>query len=1062
MKPATRSTRRLGPEIVFGWFSMARCTVVALMGGLLMGGLPCSGEETIDFSQDIRPILANHCFQCHGPDEGQRVSDFRLDQRSSLFGDLGDGRRAVVPGDVSLSELVERVRSSDPERQMPPPDADRPIVPDQIELLTKWVQLGADWREHWAFVAPIRSDSSLADDPWQRNTIDRFIQSSILKAGRSPSPEASKRKQIRRLTLDLTGLPPTPDSIRDFLQDHSPDAYERLLDRLLQSPQYGERMALIWLDAARYADTSGYQNDGPRDMWRWRDWVIAALNDNKPFDEFTIEQLAGDLIPNSTMAQRIATGFNRNHRGNAEGGIIPEEYQVEYVVDRVETTATVWLGLTVGCARCHDHKYDPIRQRDFYGLFAFFNSLPENGRAIKEGNSPPYTPAPTTSQTQQLQHLMDQVRQLDHRWKSSKTSIDEDFQSWQTRPLSGANEWNVSDQLDIHLTMDKAVATADDEAANAPDKETAPELTTGKIGTAFQFRGADQEFGDLADFGYFDAFSVSAWIRPERKTGTIISRMTPVDQGSGYYLHLEDGHVQVNLVKRWLDDSIRVEASGTIPLGSWSHVLMTYDGSRVAKGIRIYIDGKLQDNDIKLDSINQTFSSTEPFRVGGGHSMFFGAIDDVRIYFRAVSENEASWIAEPFNVQEILQLAAQDRTVPQTGKMFEYYRLFGSKPPLRKLYEDLKRKTAESELYRSNLPTVMVMRDQPGIRQTFILGRGQYNQPGEAVDASTPAVLPPFPEAFPKNRLGLAKWLVDRDNPLTARVFVNKIWQMHFGEGLVRSPEDFGVQGARPTHPELLDWLAVEFMESGWDIKHLHKLMLMSATYRQDSTWSGAAADDPQNHLWARGPRVRLQAELIRDQALALGGLLTTSLGGESVRPYQPAGLWQEIATVTDYQQSTGSDLYRRSLYTYWKRTVPPPTMATFDAISRESCVVRRSRTNTPLQALALMNDVTFVEAARGLAQRTLSQADVGATHRKHLVSIFQRATARPPGVGEMRVLERVHGRSLREFRENPDLAKKWLEHGELKVPPGDAIELAALATVASLVLNLDEVITRE
>jgi hypothetical protein len=925
------------------------------------------------------------------------------------------------------------------------------------------VESGAAWQEHWAFVSPIRSDQGQADDPWQRNAIDRFIQYSILKAGRSHSPEASKRKLIRRLTLDLIGLPPTSDSIRAFLQDHSPNSYERLVDRLLQSPRYGERMALTWLDAARYADTSGYQNDGPRDMWRWRDWVITAFNDNMPFDEFTIAQLAGDLLPNSTLEQRIATGFNRNHRGNAEGGIIPEEYQVEYVVDRVETTSTVWLGLTVGCARCHDHKYDPIRQRDFYGLFAFFNSVPENGRAIKEGNSPPYLPAPTTNQRRQMLHLMDEVRQLEADWKSAQETIHQDFHDWHTRPMSVVDEWNVNEKLHTHLKLDEAVAAAGDDSKDTQRQQMAPETTVGKIGHAVRFRGMHQEFGDRGDFGYFDAFSVAAWVRPDRQTGTIVSRMTPVDQGSGYYLHLQDGHVQVNLVKRWLDDSIRVETMETIPLKSWSHVLMTYDGSRVAKGIRIYLNGKLQQNRIKLDSLNQTFASTEPFRVGGGHSVFFGAIDEVRVYDRAVSVEEASWIAEPFNVQQILGLAPQDRTARQTAKIFEYYRLFAAKKPLRKLYHDWRHKVAEADRYRSNLPTVMVMRDQPGIRQTFILGRGQYDQPGEAVGASTPAVLPPFPDTFPKNRLGLARWLVDRDNPLTARVFVNRVWQTHFGEGLVRSPEDFGVQGARPTHPELLDWLAVAFMESGWDIKYLHKVIVMSATYRQDSTWSRDAADDPENYLWARGPRVRLQAELIRDQALALGGLLTTSLGGASVLPYQPDGLWEEIATVTDYQQSVGGDLYRRSLYTYWKRTVPPPMMAAFDATSRESCVVRRSRTNTPLQALALMNDVIFVEAARGLAQRTLGQSADAMTHRELLISVFERATARPPSEDELKVLERVHGRSLRAFRDNPSEAQKWLEHGELKVPSGrDAVELAALATVASLVLNLDEVITRE
>lgn len=1035
-----------------------RASIFSLAAGLFAVLLPQTaapslcGAEPVDFNRDIRPILSDHCFQCHGPDAATRVSDLRLDQRDDLFKKLESGVHAVTPGNTESSELVRRIHSADPDEKMPPPDADRQLNTDQVKLLSQWVAEGAKWREHWSFTQPLRHAALHADHPWVRNAIDGFVLDKILAADLKPSPEANRRTLLRRLSLDLTGLPPTPDVLRDFLADDSPESYERALDALLRSPHYGERMALMWLDAARYADTSGYQNDGPRTMWRWRDWVIESLNDNKPFDAFTIEQLAGDLLDSPTLDQRIATGFNRNHRGNAEGGIIPEEYQVEYVVDRVEATSTVWLGLTMGCARCHDHKYDPILQKDFYGLFAFFNRVPESGRAIKEGNSPPYLVAPTRTQQQQRQQLRDEERQLEEEWRSIQPEFKKQFAKWQKQPNPSLAEWNVDEGLVYHTALDEIGIETGEEKPSVT-------FVPGRVGNGVQVMGEAMAVGDQGNFGYFDAFTLAAWVNPDKLTGTIISRMTPVYRGDGYYLHLEDGRIQVNLVKRWLDDSIRVESKVSIPAKTWSHVLVTYDGSRVANGIRIYVDGKVHEHKVLLDGLNQTFASTEPLRIGGGHRDFHGSIDELRVYDRAVNANEALWIAEPATVQEIFAMG--NRSTRQESKLREYYGLLAATPDLRSLVRRRREKIAELAVFEANLPTVMVMQDQPGVRETFVLNRGQYDQPGERVDAATPKVLPPFPATLPRNRLGLARWLVDSKNPLTARVFVNRVWQMHFGEGLVRTPEDFGVQGARPTHAELLDWLAVEFMESGWDIKHLHKVIVMSATYRQSSAWSESAAHDLDNRLLSRGPRVRLQAEMIRDQALALGGLLTRRLGGPSVKPYQPAGLWQEIATVTEYEQATGSDLYRRSMYTYWKRTVPPPTMMAFDATSREACVVRRSRTNTPLQALALMNDVTFVEAARGMAQIVLAGKDQ--SPEGLVAGVFERATSRRPTQQETTVLRRAYTRLLAEFEDDPERARQWVEHGQLQLPvKHDVKRLAALSTVASLVLNLDEVITRE
>jgi hypothetical protein len=1026
---------------------------------------PLMGEEQIDFNRDIRPILSDHCFQCHGPDAAVRVSEFRLDQKASMFGELGDEQFAVVPNAPERSELVRRVLSTDAEYKMPPPAAERQLTVAQTTLLTRWVEQGARWQEHWSFVPIAEPVVPHLNHAWPRNSIDGFVLERLVATGRQPSEEASQRTLVRRLYLDLTGLPPTLADVERFLKDESPTAYGDLVDRLLKSKHYGERMSLLWLDAARFADTSGYQNDGPREMWRWRDWVIDAFNDNMPFDQFTIEQLAGDLLPDATVDQRVATAFNRNHRGNAEGGIIPEEYQVEYVVDRVETTSTVWLGLTVGCARCHDHKYDPISQRDFYRLFAFFNQVPESGRAIKEGNSPPYLVAPTKAQQQSLQTLEDESRQLEERWDAASQNVADAYVTWQVAEDVTTKSWFVDEGLEYYNGLDRqslvAQPTAEKPVVEKPVVEK-PVIGEGdgKIGKAADFRGLSVDLGDHGDFGYFDKFTLAAWVRPTRSTGTVLSRMTPVDQGGGYYVHLEEGHVQVNLVKRWLDDSIRVATDEKLPLGEWSHILVTYDGSRVAKGVQVYIDGKPQKMRVLLDGLNQTFASTEPLRVGGGHRPFFGRIDEVRLYDRAVSPAEATWISDPSEIANIRRLLPADRSAVQERKLLEYFRLFAAPAEYREVYRAFLDKQRAVVAFRAALPTVMVMADQPGVRKTFVLQRGRYDQPGEVVTAMTPASLAEFPDDFPRNRLGLARWLVSPQNSLTARVFVNRIWQMHFGAGLVRTPEDFGAQGARPTHSDLLDWLSSEFIASGWDIKYLHKLIVTSATFRQRANWQASAASDPENQWLARGPRVRLDAELIRDQALAIGGLLSTRIGGPSVRPYQPEGLWKEIATVTEYDQSHGADLYRRGLYTYWKRTVPPPTMMAFDAATREACTVQRSRTNTPLQALALMNDVTFVEAARGLAQQAMSPASGGEDPLKWM---FSRATCRPPTVKELAVLEAAHARLLADYKANPTRADKWLALGELKTPAdADTVSLATLATIASLILNLDEVITRE
>lgn len=769
---------------------MLRFYLIAILVSCGLAGPALAFEpQAVDFTRQVLPLFADRCFACHGPDEKTREADLRLDLRASVFG-RGADSLLIVPGKSNESPLFERISSHDPGLQMPPPSATRQLTPKEVDLIRRWIDQGADWQEHWAFTPPVRPEvPDVSDTDWPRNSIDRFILSRLDRESLEPSIEAKRETLIRRATLALTGLPPTPEEIDGFLLDQSPDSYEELVDRLLASHRYGEHMAMPWLDAARYADTDGYQNDRIRYMWAWRDWLIQALNDGQPFDEFTIEQLAGDMLPNATLRQQIATGFCRNHRINSEGGSIPEEWIVEYVVDRVDTLGTVWMGLTLGCARCHDHKYDPVSQRGYYKLFAYFNNVAEWGLGPNNGNSPPFIKVP--------------------------------------------DDWPLLSQ-----TKDAKI-------------EPVPyELVTS----------------------------------------------------------------QVSVVR------------------------------------------------------------------------------------------------------------------PKPG---------GEK-------------------------TVMVMAELPEPRPTWLLRRGQYNMPDKS-EVLTPGLPESLnvTDAAPRNRKELAEWLVSPENPLTARVIVNRHWQHFFGTGLVKTSENFGVQGEPPSHPELLDWLALEFVRTGWDVKQLHRLIVTSSTWRQDSTATRELSErDPENRLLARGPRFRFSAHMIRDQALAVSGLLQEQIGGPSVKPYAPPGIWKSISN-NKYVQDHGPSLYRRSLYTYWRRTVPPPTMATFNAAEREVCLVRKDRTNTPLQALTLMNNVAFVEAARFLAERIMREAD--SDPAAQIERGFRIVNGRFPRVSESEPLQAAYDEFLNYFRNNPNEAPKLLATGEA---PRDknlpATEHAALTMLANILLNLDEAITLE
>jgi len=1030
--------------------------------------------EIVDFNRDIRPILSDSCFHCHGPDPSQRKADLRLDTEAGALANLS-GIATLVPGKPDDSELFRRIASTDNGERMPPAKSGRePLTPRQIALVRKWIEQGAQWQKHWSLIPPVRPEvPPFQGDGWEQNPIDAFIRARLRRENLQPSPRAEKAVLIRRVTLDLTGLPPTPAEVDAFLADNSPRAFETVVDRLLASPRYGERMASRWLDAARYADTNGYQSDGIRYMWRWRDWVIEAYNRNLPFDQFTIEQLAGDLLPNPTLDQRIATGFNRNHRGNAEGGIIPEEYAVEYVVDRVDTTATVWLGLTMGCARCHDHKYDPISQQDYYQVFALFNNVPERGRAIKYGNSPPVIKAPTREEQQLLQALAIQLAGAEAHFATLQTDLAQAQAAWEKAQAAGGDTLDAihgapARHLALHYPLDHDArnhtdtAPATSTAGNAP---ALPEFVPGRLARAAQFDGTRFiDAGDVAHFDYFDKFTFSAWIYPVGdQGGTILSRMTDTPSGDGYNFALVDGRLQVNLVKRWLDDALRVETDRQLPADRWSHVLFTYDGSRFAEGVQIYVDGQPEKLRVLLDELNQPFENKQPFRIGtsGPNGGFHGRIDDLRCYTAVLPAEDITRLATPETIAELVAIPAEKRTAAQARKLAAWFLETRAPQRIRSAWKQVLALRDEHAAYLDSVSTCMVMEELPQPRPTFILQRGEYDKPGARVTPGIPAQLAAGEAPVIHNRLDLARWLVSPNHPLTARVAVNRFWQMYFNTGLVKTVDDFGSQGEWPSHPELLDWLATEFIRSGWDVKHLQKLIVMSAAYQQSSRVTPALLQkDPDNRLLARGPRGRLSAEMIRDQALAVSGLLVEKQGGPSVLPYQPPGLWKELTGI-DFTQDHGEKLYRRSLYTFWKRTVAPPTMMTFDASGREMCLVRETRTNTPLQALTLLNEITFVEAARVLAQRVLTSP--AATPADRLTLAFRLTLGRAPRPAELDILQAGLASYLEHYRQHPDAAAQLVRIGESPVNPAlNPGELAAWTAVASLLLNLDETVTKE
>ncbi|MGQ0635686.1 MAG: DUF1553 domain-containing protein [Planctomycetaceae bacterium] len=1090
--------RQTFPSWGFAWWAAAWVAAACAAD-------PRASPGKVQFNRDIRPLLSDNCYHCHGPDSVKRQADLRLDLEEGAKADLG-GRAAIVPGKPDESELYLRLTSADPTEQMPPPKLGRRLTSAQIDLFRRWIAEGANWQQHWSFIPAARPPTPDVRRCNQvRNPVDAFVLARLESEGLAFAPEADRATLLRRVTFDLTGLPPTPDEVDAFIADESPESYERVVDRLLASPRYGERMAARWLEGARYADTNGYQTDGERYMWRWRDWVIEAFNRNLPFDEFTIEQLAGDMLPHPTLNQQIATGFNRNHRGNGEGGIIPEEFAVEYVVDRVETTFTVWMGLTMGCGRCHDHKFDPLTQRDFYRVFAYFNNIPDSGRANKYGNSPPLIKAPTPEQQLLLNRLNQRLTSAETSFASFNPAIAKAQAAWE-QPLEPmeTDDWSVPRGRIGRLTFDGRLPDPPQADSSLPRWESGDaSYVAGRLGAAGDFDGTRYvNAGDVGHFGFYDRFSLAAWVQPrDPRNGTIVSRMLDEEQGMGYYLQLDQGRVQFNLVYRWLDDALRVESEREFPAGEWHHVLVTYDGSRAAGGVRMYVDGAPAALRVNLDMLNQSFVLPEPLRVGGGNGAqgrFCGVIDDVRIYDRALDADEAAMIAVPEAIGQLAAVAPDRRTPPQANRLRQCFLEQGAPGDIREAYEQIESLRRERERLVDGFSTTMVMEELSPPREAYLLVRGEYDKQGERVKRGVPACLVGAEPALPTDRLEFARWLVSARHPLTARVAVNRQWQLLFGVGLVKSVDDFGAQGEWPSHPELLDWLAVNLSEDQarnppcasaacqpgtepqagtevalgsfghevtpeprrWDLKRLLRLLVTSTAYRQSShVTPELALRDPENRLLARGPRLRLSAEMVRDQALFSSGLLVERQGGPSVKPYQPEGLWKELGDI-DYVQDRGENLYRRSIYTFWKRAAAPPTMMTFDAAGRETCVVRETRTNTPLQALTLMNDVTFVESSRGLAERAMRD---GQTHPERITRAFRLALARSPGAAELSVLMTGWQAQLERFRQDPVAAEQLLSQGELpRDPTLDLAELAAYTVVAGIILNLDETITKE
>ena len=1053
------------------------CTQLGLLGLLLLlcscgPALPEPVElaynalpDELDYNIHVKPVLSDKCFHCHGPDAANRSADLRLDE----------------PGHVDGPEIIARILSDDPDYVMPKAEAKIPMSDHEKAVLVKWIEDGAGYKPHWAFEAPVRHDPPAVDDPaWDKQPIDRFVLAKLREKGFDHAPEAPRNLLLRRLSFDLTGLPPTPAEIAAFENDTEPGAYERQVDRLLASPHYGERMAVQWLDLARYADTHGYTVDRYRDMSPWRDWVIRNLNENKPYDQFVTEQLAGDLLPDATRDQVLATGFNRNHPQNLEGGIIEEEFRVAYVADRTETMGTGLLGLTLGCAKCHDHKFDPISQKEYFSFTSFFDNVEEAGLIPWDGATPsPRLALPTGRQDSIIAHLKQlergMVQTLDNIGKNSAERVDE----WIA--AGGYRNLKPSPGKVAHFPLEGNLANALRPAQRGRmdrqfSNDERPVFTEGKRGRGLKFDG--DAWLDLKPVGIYSRdvpFSIGVTVKlpADLERGYIFhkAQSTRLHAERGYHVKIDSTGLEMLMAHANPGNSILEHATVDLPRNEWVQITMTYDGSSRASGLRLYLNGRELPTEVRNDDLTKDIIFhdmvddiyPEPIEPGlqlgavwRGTGIKGASLDDVLVFEHELSPLEVLRLAQPEAVTALTRKAPDDLNQEERDLLAGYYRAVE--------HSGLNKGRRELQLIRQELvdtmdqvQEIMVLRESPEPRQTFVLDRGQYDAPTDSVASTTPDWLMPFPEGAPRNRLGLAQWMFQPGHPLTARVAVNRYWLQFFGRGLVRTAEDFGNQGELPTHPKLLDWLATEYERNGWDTKALLKTIVMSQTYRQDSrTDEDTRRRDTKNVWLARGPSRRLSAEMIRDNALAASGLLNERIGGKSIKPYQPEGLWK--MNNATYVQDEGDNLYRRSLYVFWKRTVPHPTLGTFDAPDRNECTVRRQETNTPLQALVLMNDPAYVEAARILG----TQITEAPNKDRAIAEIFTHLSGRPPVENEIDVLRQIRDNELETFSNQPAKASGWLETGFTRAPDHlDPNEVAADAVLASVMLNSDAVITK-
>jgi len=1024
------------------------------------------------YNQDVRPILAENCFSCHGPDSASRKAGLRLDRFADATLKRASGQ-AIIPGDPVASNIMTRIRLPETNPlHMPPAAGHKSLSPANIDTLTRWIAGGAKYEQHWSYL-PIKRPKlpTVKNTKWVRNEIDRFTLAAMEARGLTPAPEADRRTLARRAAFDLTGLPPDIVDVEAFVRDSRPDAYDRYLNKLFASPRWGEHRGRYWLDAARYADTHGIHFDNYREIWAYRDWVINAFNDNMPFDQFTVEQLAGDLLPRPTLDQRIATGFTRCNITTNEGGAIDEEYLVLYARDRTETTAQVWLGSTLGCAVCHDHKFDPISTRDFYAMSAFFNNTVQRAMDGNIKDTPPIIFVPAAADKirfdQNADGLISSRAVLDERKKTARSEFDTWMVSSRKNGLSVAESAPDGQILRVPLTAKGDQSGTSPAGLASFTTSGTPAYTQGyPDGDAFVRSGNHAvNLGNAGDFDGTKPFSASVWVKiPGNVGGAVIAKMDEAADFRGWDIWLEDGKIGSHLINKWPENALKSVTRDRLTPNVWHHITVTYDGTKKPSGLVVYVDGSRKALENSSNSLTGTLSTNVPLMVGQ-RSQNAGAegvaVQDVRLYNRVLPSQTVLTMASYARVKSLA--SKQSMSDKEVDELYAWW-LTNLDTSYRQAFTRVTALEEEEAFIKSRGTTTFVASEKTSAPEAYVLQRGEYDKRREKVTPETPASLPPMPMKAPKNRLGLAQWLLMPENPLPTRVTVNRFWQEVFGNGIVKSSGDFGITGELPTHPELLDWLATEFRRNNWDIKAFFRMILTSATYRQSSNVTPEKKRvDPANKWLSRAPRFRMDAEAIRDTALSMSGLLSQKIGGPSVKPYQPDGVWEAVAmpesNTRNYRRDSGESLYRRSIYTFWKRAAPPANMEIFNAPNRETCVVKRERTNTPLQALVTLNDVQFVEAARVTATKLMRE--VGTTDRRmHRLSMA--ILSRPWKQSELVVLTSVLDDLKAYYKGHKAEAEKLIAYGETPAPKDlPAGDLAAWTMLCNQILNLDEVLVK-